>query len=155
MTGNRSYLVCKRLANAMAIISITLGGLIYLGGRPLSLNLFRWCGIDKSNSWLTPFRYWFEGRFPEWMIYELPGGLWALSYVLFVGIIWNCNIRKCIAVGSVIPFIGVVSELLQIKGFLPGNFDVIDFMMYVFGWTIGMGIIYIMNQLNNKRYEDK
>lgn len=155
MTGRTSLSVFNRFVLILAGMSIASGGLIYLGARPLSLNLFRWCGLDESNSWLLRLRNWFDGRLPEWIVYEMPGGLWSLSYVLLIGLIWKFNLRQCLIMGSIIPSAGVLSELLQSIGVLPGHFDMIDLGMYVAGWLIGVTIIGLCNYSISKRYEEK
>lgn len=69
---------------------------------------------------------------PDFVRYSLPDGLWTSSYILFSD---YCNraakpMRR-LAMVSVIPLIGCVSELLQYVGVMPGVFDFMDLLCYV------------------------
>lgn len=63
---------------------------------------------------------------PEWVRFALPDGLWSTSYILLIdalvkrGYIWT----------SIIPVIGIISEVMQLAGWLPGTFDICDLFAY-------------------------
>jgi hypothetical protein len=77
---------------------------------------------------------------PEWMVYSLPAGLWALSYVLIIDSLTQGQPRRgrALAIGFV-PMAGVASELMQAARILPGTFDWIDLELYVLPliWAYG------------------
>lgn len=74
---------------------------------------------------------------PEWVRFALPDGLWSLSYILVIdaivsrGYLWT----------AVIPAIGVLSELMQSAGWLPGTFDVADLLAYSIPYLVYILII--------------
>jgi len=68
---------------------------------------------------------------PEWVVYSLPAGLWAFSYVLIVdsltrGQPWKGRVLAI----SFVPLVGAASELMQAAGLLPGTFDWVDLVLY-------------------------
>lgn len=76
----------------------------------------------------------------DFLVFNLPGGLWSASYILIVDALF-CKSRRTdrLTIAAVIPMIGAMSELLQAIGFLPGIFDWADFWCYAAPY-----IIYIM-----------
>ncbi len=110
------------------IICFVTGVMIYLLWREglLIHRVISWLGcntlldiLNQSVADLQP---------PEWMIYSLPDGLWALSYIL---IILAQEMPHKLIWASVIPLVGFFSELLQLAGLMPGTFDIIDLIIYI------------------------
>lgn len=108
----------------------------------MSLAMFHVFGITESTGWLSFLRGHAPADATGWMIYALPDGLWACSYVIFIGCLWNFEFPKYIPVALIIPFIGIVSEALQGIGIMPGVFDWIDMLMYFAGGSLG--VIYLL-----------
>lgn len=150
---NEKHLV--KIIFTVAFFSIVAGGLVYLGCRPTSLYLFKWCGIDEATPWLSRLREFMEGKLPYWAIYELPAGLWAMSYALFILPIWQFNLRESIPYLSVIPTLGLISEILQLFGMIPGNFDIIDIVSYLLGTALGIGLPLIVRALHDRTITNK
>lgn len=74
---------------------------------------------------------------PYFVRYCLPDGLWTTSYILFADY-YNQSEKPAarLAWVSAIPVIGVVSELMQLTGLLPGVFDVLDLACYTLPFAI-------------------
>lgn len=137
----------------LAFILILMGGLIYLCYRPMSLRLFRWAHLTASTQWITSLRRGVPSSLPDWVIYALPDGLWACSYAIFIGTLWNFSLPKCLPFALIIPVIGVASELLQKIGMLPGVYDTADLLSYSAGGILGVGYIYFANKfISNYNY---
>ena len=69
---------------------------------------------------------------PQWIKFCLPDGMWLLSYLLIIDVVWkNSSDNKKTFWLSILPFIAIGSELMQI--FIPqiGTFDFIDFLCYI------------------------
>ena len=118
---------------AAALLLLTVGGWIYCFFRPHVLLLHVLIDklpckplFDKMGEWCQNW------QLPEFVVYNLPGALWTLSYLLVVEAIF---LSKAFAVrihwAAAIPLIGVVSECLQALNILPGHFDAWDLCSYL------------------------
>lgn len=80
---------------------------------------------------------------PEFVIFALPDGLWTASYILIMAYLFRDHSRRTrICWTSVIPILGLISELLQLAGIVPGTFDIADILCY----SLPM-VIYIIYEL--------
>ncbi len=109
---------------------VAIGGAIYLLCRTPALLIYqiaRMAGLDPLlQQWRNHTLSW---GWPEWVVYCLPDGLWSAGYVLMVDGLFRPHPYKWLVAG-VIPLVGVLSEMLQLAGWLPGTFDVIDVVCY-------------------------
>ena len=138
----RQYKQMCLTASALALIA---GGMIYILGRPRTLLLF-WVadhiGLRGTFDVLRTLSS-LEGC-PEWVVYSLPGGLWALSYLLLTDVLASrlpTTIRVSLA--GVIPMAGVLSELFQKAGLLPGTYDLADLFFYLSPYLIYLSIHFL------------
>jgi hypothetical protein len=70
-------------------------------------------------------------QMPEFIVFNLPGGLWSASYVLLSDAVFAGQSKMMkLAWGSLIPMIGLVSELLQAVALCPGTADWLDAVCY-------------------------
>lgn len=69
----------------------------------------------------------------EFVLYSLPDGLWTISYIMLMNHIFRNEkrITRLIWV-SIIPLLGILTELLQLTPLMPGVFDPLDLMCYAF-----------------------
>ena len=136
----------------MASVALLSGGVIYLLFRPDSLYMFKWFTALKSLKHV--FVQLPHVDLPDIMVYSLPDGLWLLSYILIIGIIWDFQTKKCIAFLALMPFFSLFHELLQWLN-LFGTFDIYDLFSYFCATIIGLFIINICNIIitNNYNYE--
>lgn len=82
-----------------------------------------------------------SSQLPEFIIYNLPGALWAAAYILTTEyFLYRQSVKTRILVAGIIPVIGAVSELLQLTGLLPGTFDVADLLCYLVPYLLYMSI---------------
>jgi hypothetical protein len=114
----------------LSIILVSIGGCIYLLQRTTGLLMFRiidFLGLtDVVATMRSSVMQW-----PEFVVFSLPGGLWSASYVLLAdAVLCHQSVAMRLAWGSLIPMIGVVSELLQALGLCPGTADWQDAVCY-------------------------
>ena len=120
------------------VTSLLAGALIYLlfrGKNLLGFMLLRRIGLEP---WADRMRsYTADIRLPDVVVDSLPGGLWALGYILVIDSIFGHQSRSTrIVWASVIPLLGVCSEVLQGVGLLPGVFDLWDLVCYALPFII-------------------
>lgn len=106
--------------------------MLYLGYRSQELLMFRWAnflGLSRIvNSWR---KFCFQYPLPEWCYYALPDGLWLLSYILLIYIIWDSHTWKSIIWIYALPTIAITSELIQLLDSRFGTFDIMDVICYM------------------------
>ena len=117
---------------AAGLAVLTAGGLIYLLQRTRSLLLFHVADKLGLGQAIDRWRDTTEGTtLPEFVVYSLPGGLWATAYIVIVdGLLKHKPKGKRLMWASVIPALGIASELMQYAGWLPGTADVADLICY-------------------------
>jgi hypothetical protein len=114
----------------LGIILVSIGGGIYLMQRTTGLLMFRiidFLGLSDTVAGLRAVAF----PMPEFVVYCLPGGLWSASYVLLTDALF-CHQPLAVRLswGSLIPLIGVLSELLQMARLCPGTADWQDLVCY-------------------------
>jgi len=106
-------------------VPLLLGSMIYILFRSESLLYNRLLGF-LFYPIATP-----KTAIEQLIIYSLPDGLWAMSYtMLILHIRKNTKITTLIW-SSIIPLIGIISEIAQYFFILPGTFDIFDLGMYI------------------------
>ena len=120
-----------------AFLSFTLlsvGGLIYLGWREGNLVMFQLIEKCGMSDYLLSFRNISTNySVYDWVKYSMPDGLWLFSYMFLIDAIWtNYKHPMYNAFLWSLPIIAILSELLQFIEIVPGTFDVIDLLCYLF-----------------------
>lgn len=122
----------KQINLIILILSICLfmsAVYLYVSNREDDMILYSWLGIDCHNGFFEYLRQhsWHPAN---WVIYNLPDGLWLLSYLLVMESFWEDEKRlKWIFCGSVIVF-AFAMEWLQYAGKFPGTGDWMDIIFY-------------------------
>ena len=118
-----------------SILSLLIGGCIYLFFREPSLIFFGW--IDDLG-WLNGVKsvqesmHWLKQGLPNWTIYSLPDGLWLFSYVCLMMHLW----RKSLPWPGLfwilaLPVLALVFEIVQSMVDSLGTFDWLDLVFYI------------------------
>jgi len=119
------------------VLTLIIGGLIYILFRTDSLVMFKWfatLSLDKPIEYLRDSTLPFKDQLPDWFLFSLPDGLWIFSIISFILLIWGNNINKQNLVWIfTIPFIAIASEIGQLFSIVPGTFDAIDLAFYITG----------------------
>lgn len=131
----RKYSLKDRIERSiLSLLILCIGGLIYIGFRDKSLLMFDWFDHLGLSQHVELFRGLFnsEGVY-GWVKYSLPDGLWLFSYMFLIDAIWNGS-KSIIAYIFIyyLPFLALMSEILQYFGLVPGVFDWIDIASYLF-----------------------
>ncbi len=129
------------------ILPIAIGTLIYLVYRPLHLNIFTWVGYVGLYDAVLLLRQMQSFVVSEWVIFSLPNGLWAYSFIFMLMVVWgkSSSVWKTFFIVVVIV-LSVGSELGQLFGMVSGTFCWGD----VFTYSLGMVVGYI----SSKKYEE-
>ena len=120
------------------VASLLAGAVIYLLFRSKNLLGFELLHRIGVGPWADRMRsFTADVRLPDVVVNSLPGGLWALGYILVIDSIFSHQSRSTrIVWASVIPLLGVCSEVLQGVGLLPGVFDLWDLVCYALPFII-------------------
>ena len=120
------------------VASLLAGAVIYLLFRSKNLLGFELLNRIGVEPWADRMRsYTADVRLPDMVVNSLPGGLWALGYILVIDSLFGNQSRFTrIVWASVIPLLGVCSEVLQGVGLLPGVFDSWDLVCYALPFII-------------------
>lgn len=129
----------------LGLLFLVCGCAIYLLFRSKSLNIYHWCctlGLSSSIDLLREHvQNW---DISEFIKYSIPDGLYCAAYILIIDAIWHDDNRivKYIII-SLVPFVTIISEVLQYFGLVKGTFDVYDLICYT--TPPAMYLIYIFN----------
>ncbi|MBR0501680.1 MAG: hypothetical protein IJJ77_00355 [Paludibacteraceae bacterium] len=120
------------------ILILSLGGFIYILYREHTL-LYKLCNTLLCDC-LSLIRQ-NTHRPTDFIIYNLPGGLWSTAYIFIIdGLFPHVNFRTIALRSCVIPMAGVASELLQAVHVLPGHYDSMDLILYLLPYLLFLGI---------------
>lgn len=131
----------------IASISLIIGGLIYVVFRSESLIMFSWfdkLGLSES---ISVLREIFGNKtIYSWLNYNMPAALWLFAYMYVIDAIWN-NFDNAILYKPffwLMPIIAILSEFLQLLDLMPGTFDILDLLSYLFSVII----YFSLNKIN-------
>lgn len=105
--------------------------------------MFKWFKFLNIENQIFIARKFLNFELPNWFIFNFPDGLWIFSYSFLMLKIWNfkLNLESSFWI-FVMPFIAIVSEILQFFKIIPGTFDIWDLNFYVLGTFLPL----ILNQ---------
>ena len=128
----KSCFVSKIFWISTSILSLGIGGIIYLFFRPRTLYMFSYVPNDVIE-WIDRTKLSFQDiNNLEFVIYNLPAGLWTISYIILMQLIMTDTrgINRILWIYSLPLFLTIV-EFLQLFSFFPGTFDVLDIVVYI------------------------
>ena len=142
----------KLLLNLIMILSsvflFLLAVYIYVSNRSEDMVLYSWLGIDYNNRFFELIRN-HSCNLPSWTKYNLPDGLWMLSFLLFMEGVWGDEKRlKWTFCVSIIVF-AFILEIVQYIGYFPGTGDALDITFYIAAILLFLSLI----NLKHKWYE--
>lgn len=118
-----------------SIVSLLIGGCIYLLFRDPSLIFFGW--IDDLG-FLNEVKAWqlttapLKSVLPEWILFSLPDGLWLFSYVCLMLHLWRKSMPWPGLIWTLaLPTLAVLFELIQSMVDTLGTFDWLDLLFYL------------------------
>lgn len=111
---------------------LLIGAFIYILFRPTTILIFKAfkaIGImDTINKMREASSFI---HLPGFIVNCMPNALWVTSYIILMDYLWKykTNLTK-LRWAVVIPVLGGTSELLQLMHYIPGTFDIWDFICY-------------------------
>ena len=122
---------------ALSIMFILIGGFIYLFFRPHTLKMFVWLRIINCEQIFQLKDYNQDLKFIEFLIFSLPNGLWILSFLIIIGLIWGKYHIFFIIYSSFFTGISILFEFFQKFGLIPGTFDIADIIVLLSSHILG------------------
>lgn len=102
------------------LMPLLLGGFIYLAARPTALTFVNYSPFLWTKSLLN------------WVVYNLPDGLWSYAFMSFTLILWQKNDSLNAKLWLIIAFsLGVSLEIGQYFHVISGTFDWFDILTYL------------------------
>lgn len=120
---------------ALSIMFILIGGFIYLFFRPHTLNMFVWLKIINCEQFFQLREY--NLKFLDFLIFSFPNGLWVLSFLIILGLIWKKHRIIFIIYSSFFTGISILFEFFQKFGLIPGTFDIADIIVLLSSHILG------------------
>lgn len=122
------------------LITLFLGGLIYICFRVETLKMFSWFNLIKLSKVIYNVRNYslnISLLIPNWIKFSLPDGLWLFSFISLMLVIWNneINYRNLFWLIG-LPLIALLSEIGQSISIVRGTFDWNDITMYLIAFTL-------------------
>lgn len=107
--------------------------------RSTNLIMFEWfenVGFDVSQYRSS------SANISDFVLYSLPDGLWLCSYIMIIMGIWknNFSIISTVCV-SFMPFVALLSEILEYFQLKRGYFDPLDIFSYILGIIFAFFIV--------------
>jgi hypothetical protein len=137
-----------------SILPIILGGLLYILIRPSNLLMFKWFEVIKLTGLFEHIRtvlHPFVVSFPPFIYNSLPDGLWVYSITVCLGLMWLQGTKwERGFFYSAGPIMGFVIEIGQLYNFVPGTFDVTDF---VFVLVASIAAVLLVEKERRREYE--
>lgn len=116
----------------IGIVSIILGGIIYVLWREQTLLMFKWfdsLGLTPAIILIRSLAVAYLSILPNWLCYSLPNALWFFGGVLLFSSIWKNFFAERILWISIFVVIGIGCEIGQLAGVLPGTYDNTDIVL--------------------------
>ena len=132
--GRKSF-VKKITLISISILFLLLGGFIYLFFRPHTLNMFVWLKIINCEQFFQLREY--NLKFLDFLIFSFPNGLWVLSFLIILGLIWKKHRIIFIIYSSFFTGISILFEFFQKFGLIPGTFDIADIIVLLSSHILG------------------
>ncbi len=134
----------------VGIVSLVMGGLIYILCRGDSLLMFSWFDviglsgcISSSRSAVSPV----ISIIPKWVYFCLPNARWAFGGIFLLASIWKEPSTGFFAWISAFIAIAIGAEVCQLFMILPGTFDAIDILLMCLFIFLALMIIAKRNQI--------
>lgn len=117
----------------IVLVPLLLGSIIYIFYREPTFNLVNWFGLNEILKDLNV-----RTNLPNWVIYNLPDGLWVFAFTYLVLFIFGFKFRKGFIFLTLFSpiIISLISEIGQLYDFMQGTFDLLDVLFYLIGFLL-------------------
>lgn len=128
------------------MLPLFLACFLYLLFRPVDTVVFKIADFFFLDNILYSIRSSFNTTLiPAWIIYNLPGGLWLLTFQNTIALLNQFSIKQLIFPVLFAYLIGVGLEFLQYLNITDGRFDWIDVLFYSFATFISLMTVGLIN----------
>ena len=145
----RNYICAKQFFFLVSVLSMLLGGIIYLLWRSPTLLMFSWCrslGIYGIVLQMRSSLEFVKEYLPSWFFYSLPQALWCFSGLCSIHAVWikNNGMHEpfWIALTLMMP---LMTEIFQFFHVIPGTYDIVDLFLIVVLFLLFELIVTIFN----------
>jgi hypothetical protein len=108
----------------LTVFALITGLLIYYFFRSSNVLVYTWFGfLPRNNNIIVPSNPSFLANFFR---YNLPGGLWLLSGLLFLRAVWHEKPKTLSVYRICFLFIALTLEISQLFDRISGTFDIFD-----------------------------
>ena len=124
-----------RLIALHAGLSLFVGSLVYLGLRVEPVFFVDSLELEslRQKVFSSPLLSTLRAHTPDWVVYNLPDGLWAYSFMIAFGASLGLQ-NHPFSVVATIPFLGGAAyEVAQAFDLVPGTFDPLDLLYIALG----------------------
>lgn len=118
---------------SLSLLTLLAGGFVYAVFRSDGAYMFHWFGNVGVADYIYNLRetlgsYSIYG----WVRYNLPASLWLMAYLFATAAIWtnHKNNRVFHFFVWLMPFMALMTEVLQLLNIIPGTFDATDVLSY-------------------------
>lgn len=134
--------VCKIVMLYTSIVSLFIGGIIYILFRRHTLNMFVFLRNIGIEHFFVQRTFNYNSAIQRFIIFSLPNGLWLLSIIIIFAIIWKNSKKWFYIYSSAFTGFNIIAEILQKFDVIPGTFDLFDVSVLLIFHIIGI-LIYI------------
>jgi len=114
-----------------SLVSIATGMGIYLFFRNTNMLLFEW--LPKLQIFKDAYIPIKQSVFTSIFLYNFPDTLWFLSGIFLLRFIWFYKLKEQNVYLLCFYIIGIVFEMGQLSGSIPGTFDFLDLIFMCIG----------------------
>ena len=125
-----------------AIVPLTIGIILYLLFRPTTIFLFRLTEMVGLKNIIEHLRSEIiQGKMPDWIIYNVPDGLWSFALTTTMLQHWENKVDLNNTFWIIfIPLFGISLELFQKWHLISGTFDMADIFAILIGFAFSISI---------------
>ncbi len=125
---------------------LMIGGILYLLFRPHNLEMFNWLDSIRCEKYFNQHNFNSNSKIISFCIFSLPNGLWLLSAIILLGLIWKNNKHIFYIYALLFVIISLAFELFQLLRIIPGTFDFLDIITLVISFLLGIIIYHLIIQ---------
>ena len=134
----------------IGIVSIVIGGMIYILWRRDNLLMFSWFKTMGIINQIECMRYYasiYYSIIPSWVYYSLPNALWLFGGMLCFFSIWEKHCYEQYIWIGIFIIIAMGAEFGQLIGIIPGTWQNSDMLLMI----ISIVSAIILNNKQNKK----
>ena len=108
--------------------------------------MFNWLDSIGCEKYFYQHNFNSNSKIISFCIFSLPNGLWLLSAIILLGLIWKNNKHIFYIYTLLFVIISLAFELFQLFRIIPGTFDILDFITLVISFLLGIIIYHLIIQ---------